>query len=749
MRLSPFAAAALATVLALPVAAQQRALTLDDLYDPEKKLDFSGRPPSAVEWLDDKAYAYFRVDEPGAGGGRMGANGEWRRVDALTGAEQPLFDAAKLEAAIARVPGVDAGEAKKIARGRNLVKDAGRQVALVALARDLWLWRFGAERLTRLTSTPGEELLPSLSPDARVVAFVRDHDLHVVDVETLRERRLTTDGSEQVLNGQLDWVYEEEIFGRGQRRAYWWSPDSSKLAFLRLDEHGVPLYTLVDDMPTRPEVEQWPYPKAGDRNPGVRLASVSVAGGAPVFADLGRYGTAEILIVDVAWAPASDRVVFQVQDREQTWLDLVTAGARGDTKVLLRETTKAWVEPQGSPTWLKDGGFLWFSERSGFKHLYHYAKDASLVRAVTTGEWEATKLHGVDEKAGLVYFSATERSPIGSDVYAVRLDGSGLKRLSEAPGTHNATFNPSLSHYVDAWSDLSTPTQVRLHAADGRLVRRIDANEVKALAQFRLARPELLKVKTRDGFEMEAMLIKPPDFDSAKKYPVYQHTYGGPHAPQVRDAWGGTGFLYHQLLAQKGIVVWVCDNRTASGKGAQSAWAGYQRLGETELADVEDGIAWLKQQPWVDAARIGINGWSYGGFMVSYALTHSKSFAMGIAGGPVTDWRNYDSVYTERYMKTPASNPDGYARTAPKAAAKDLHGRLLLIHGAIDDNVHPQNTMQFAYELQKAGKPFQLMLYPKSRHGVTDPKLAKHLRETMLAFVEATLLSPASGVGRD
>ncbi|MCM2257427.1 MAG: S9 family peptidase [Vicinamibacteria bacterium] len=744
MRLSTFAAALLGAALALPVAAQQRALTLDDLYDPEKKLDFSGRPVSGVEWLDDKAYAHFRADEPGAGGGRMASSGEWRKVDALTGIEQPLFDAAKLEAAIARVPGVDAGEAKKLARSRSLVKDAGRQLALVVLARDLWLWRFGADRLTRLTATPGEEHLPSLSPDARVVAFVRDHDLHVVDVETLRERRLTTDGSEQVLNGQLDWVYEEEIFGRGQRRAYWWSPDSAKLAFLRLDEHGVPLYTLVDDMPTRPGVEQWPYPKAGDRNPGVRLASVSVAGGAPVFADLGRYGTAEILIVDVAWAPGSDRLVFQVQDREQTWLDLVSASAKGETKVLLRETTKAWVEPQGSPTWLKDGGFLWFSERSGFKHLYHYAKDASLVRSVTTGEWEAQKLHGVDEKAGLVYFSATERSPIGSDVYSVKLDGSGQKRLSEAAGTHNATFNPSFSQYVDSWSDLSTPTQVRLHAADGKLVRLIDANEVKALAQFRLSKPELLKVKTRDGFEMEAMLIKPPDFDPATKYPVYQQTYGGPHAPQVRDAWGGTGFLYHQLLAQKGIVVWVCDNRTASGKGAVSAWAGYQRLGETELADVEDGIAWLKQQPWVDASRIGINGWSYGGFMVSYALTHSKNFAMGIAGGPVTDWRNYDSVYTERYMKTPAGNPDGYARTAPKAAAKDLHGQLLLIHGAIDDNVHPQNTMQFAYELQKAGKPFQMMLYPKSRHGVTDPRLAKHLRETMLAFIEATLLAPAS-----
>lgn len=742
MRFSPFAAAALAATLSFPALAQQRPLTLEDLYHPEKKLDFAGQPVSGVEWLDDRAYVYFKADAP-TGGERRASGGEWRKVDVATGREEPLFDSAKLTAAIARVPGAGADEAKRLARSRGLVKDPARQLALVSFARDLWLWRFGSDRLVRLTATPGEEILASFSPDARSVAFVREHDLHVVDVETARERRLTTDGSANVLNGELDWVYEEEIYGRGQRRAYWWSPDSARLAFLRLDEHAVPRFTLVDDMAYRPDVEQWPYPKAGDPNPGVKLGIVSAAGGAPVFADLGRWGTSEILIVEVSWAPASDRVVFQVQDREQTWLDLATASTRGETKVLLRETTKAWVEPQGAPHWLQDGGFLWFSERSGFKHLYHYAKDATLVRAVTTGEWEARTLHGVDEKAGLVYFSGTERSPIGSDVYAVKLDGSGLRRLSETPGTHSATFNPGFTHYVDSWSDLTTPTQVRLHAADGKLVRLIDGNEVKALAQFRIGKPELLKVKTRDGFEMEAMLVKPPDFDPAKKYPVFQLTYGGPHAPQVRDAWGGTSFMYSQFLAQQGIVVWVCDNRTASGKGAQSAWHGYLRLGETELADVEDGIAFLKQQPWVDAARIGINGWSYGGFMVSYALTHSKSFAMGIAGGSVTDWHNYDSVYTERYMKTPANNPDGYARTAPRAAAKDLHGELLLIHGALDDNVHPANTMQFAWELQKAGKPFRLMLYPKSRHGVTDPKLLWHMRQQMYAFTAETLLGAA------
>ncbi|HEX3252508.1 MAG TPA: prolyl oligopeptidase family serine peptidase, partial [Pyrinomonadaceae bacterium] len=267
----------------------------------------------------------------------------------------------------------------------------------------------------------------------------------------------------------------------------------------------------------------------------------------------------------------------------------------------------------------------------------------------------------------------------------------------------------------------------------------ISENKVDALKQYKLGATELLQVKTRDGFVMEAMMIKPPDFDPRKKYPVMSFTYSGPHAPQVRNGWGSQAYMFHQLLAQKGYIIWVCDNRTASGKGMDATWPVYKNFGELELRDLEDGVAWLKSQPYVDGSRIGIWGWSYGGYMTSYALTHSTSFKMGIAGGTVADWRDYDSIYTERYMQTPQNNPEGYKNSSPVNAAKNLHGKLLLIHGAIDDNVHMANTMQFVYELQKAGKQFQLMLYPKSRHGVTDPLLVKHLRQTMLDFIVENL----------
>jgi dipeptidyl-peptidase-4 len=672
---------------------------------------------------------------------------EHLRVDAASGTETLLFEPARLAAALATVPGVSSDEADRLGRQRTYVMTPQRTALLVTIGDDLFHWTFGTDRVVRLTSAPGLEDEVTFSPDGRLVAFVRNHNLYVTDLDG-RERALTTDGHNQLLNGRLDWVYQEEIYGRGTHRAYWWSPDSARIAFLQLDEAPVPEFTVLDHLPYRQTVEVTDYPKAGDPNPTAKLGVVRATGGSVQWIDTTKYGAAEHLIVNVDWTPDSREIVYQVQDREQTWLDLNLGEAvKGTTKTLFRETTKAWVSELGAARWLKDGTFLWFSERDGWQHLYRYRRDGTLVGRVTSGKWELTNLYGVDEAAGLVYFAGTERSHIGRDVYRIKLDGSDLKRLSERAGTTSAAFNPGLTMFVATWSDVHTPQQVRLHKADGAEVRVIDANEVAAIKDYKLSKPEFVQVKTKDGFTLEAMLIKPVGFDPSRKYPVYQHTYAGPHAPQVRNAWGGTNLMYHQLLAQRGIAVWVCDNRSASGKGAESAWVAYKRLGETELADIEECLGYLKQQPWVDSSRIGINGWSYGGFMVSYALTHSTSFAMGIAGGSVTDYRDYDSIYTERYMLMPQNNPDGYARTAPRYAAKNLHGELLLLHGLMDDNVHVQNTIQFAYELQKAGKPFEMMLYPKSRHGVTDPQLLKHMREKMLEFTLRTLKPEAAAAG--
>jgi dipeptidyl-peptidase-4 len=721
---------ALIALLAIPALAQKKVVTLEAIYDPVERVAFSGAIQSDFVWLDDASFLWPRQDA-------KGNFVEWRVYDATTGKERALFERAKFEAALT-ANGITADAAKEAAESDALRFDAKKTAVVASIADDLYLYSIAKGTLVRLTSAPGEEEEPSFSPDGQKVAFVRAGDLYVVDLGG-RERRLTTDGSAELLNGKLDYVYQEEVYGRGIWKGFWWSPDSLRLAFLQLDERPVPEYTVVDHIPYRPKLNVYDYPKAGDPNPRAKLFVVPASGGAPVAVDNERFSGGEHLIVNVTWTADGQSVVYQVQNREQTWLDLAFASAAdGSSRTVIHETTRAWVDPLANPFFLPDGTFLWQSERSGYRHLYHYKSDGTLVRQLTSGEWEAREVHGADRQ--YVYFSGTERSPIGLDVYRVRLDGSGLQRLSEAAGKHAAVFNPSMTRYLDRWSDIATPDQIRVHGTDGKVARVVDENQGAEVGAYDLPKPEFLQVKTRDGFVMEAMMIKPPGFDPAKKYPVYQYLYGGPHAQQVRNEWRGQFMLFNQLIAQQGVIVWMCDNRTASGKGAVSSWPAWKSLGESELRDEEDSIAWLKQQPYVDGSRILINGWSYGGFMVLYAMTHSKSFAAGIAGGPVADWRDYDSIYTERMLLMPQNNPEGYKKSSPRFAAKDLHGNLMLMHGTTDDNVHTQNTIQFAYELQQLGRPFEMMLFPRTRHSVVQKNTLAFMQQTVLAFVRRQLL---------
>jgi dipeptidyl-peptidase-4 len=719
-----------ATLPAVPSAqAPAQALSIGAIYSPERRVDFSGTPPTGLRWIDDANYLQTR---------RTGGGIEWLRVDAASGRSSVIVDRTRLETALAALPGVSAEMARLAASDPTF--NPTFTAAFVVLDDDLFYYDFGSTVASRLTATAGSEEEAGFSPDGRWLAFVRGNNLHVVEIATRRERALTTDGALDILNGKLDWLYQEEIYGRGRFRGYWWSPDSARLAFLRLDERPVPEYTVVDDIPYRPTVEVTDYPKAGDPNPHATLAIADLGDAGLTWVDLAPYPVDDRLIVEVDWVPDSTALVYQVQDREQTTLDLNIAEAgSGRSRRVLRETTPAWVSVNGNPVWLRDGSFLWLSERSGFKHLYHYRLDGTHIRQITSGPWEIRTFHGVDLNRGFAYFEAGIRRNIDTEVYRVALDGSGLTRLSRTDGTHRARFSQSYSLYLDMWSRATVPTQVRLHGADGAEMRVIDADDVPALREYRLSTPEFVEVPARDGFLMDAMMIKPPDFDPARRYPVYQLVYGGPGTPLVRNSWGGSTYLYHQLLAQRGVIVWILDNRSASGKGAASQWPVYQNLGAPELRDLEDGVAWLNRQPYVDASRIALHGWSYGGFMTAYAMTHSTSWAAGIVGAPVTDWRNYDTVYTERYMRTPQNNPDGYRQSAPRFAADKLQGRLLLIHGGIDDNVHRQNSEQFAYELQRAGKTFELMIYPRQRHGISDPRLNEHLRQTMFDFVTRAL----------
>lgn len=739
------------------VQAQEKMLSIDDIFDPQARVPFSGRPLAVRGWTKDgKAYKVFQ-------------GGQLLRVDALSGQSAPVYDTKKYVSVLSQSQGFTVDEANRIGQSPFQQFNAAETAILINHNNDLWIYDLTAGAVRRLTNTmKDEELETDFSPDGRWVSFVRGMNLFVVEVATAKEKQLTRDGGEKILNGYLDWVYEEELYGRGNKRGYWWAPDSRYIAFLRTDESPVPKFVLTDDTVTDQRVENTDYPQAGDPNPLVTLGIADVTktslipnvtrlpkigeklpptlarfGDLVKFVNLSKYKPEDLLIARVTWTPDSRAVMFQAQNREQTFLDVNTAFPNdGRMTTVMTERSRTWVEAIDNPVFLKDGSGIWQLDRNGFRHLYRFDNNGKLVKQITDGRWEVSDFYGVDEANGYVYFSAIGENNdwINTHIYRARLDGTEMKRLTETAGTHRALFNPTFTHFIDYWSDAATPTRVSLYAADGRLEKVLDENKVPVLDAYKLSKPQFLKVKTRDNFEMEAMMILPPDFDRNKKYPVFAFTYSGPHAPSVRNRWGGTQMMWHQMLAQKGYIIWICDNRTASGKGAESTWNVYQKFGQTEVRDLEDGFSYLKSLNFVDGARIGMWGWSYGGYMTSYFMTRSKTLKMGIAGGLVADWSLYDSIYTERYMRTPENNPDGYKQGSVLAGAKDLSGRLLIIHGTMDDNVHQQNAIKLIFELQKAGKQFEFMTYPTQRHGVERGTMQeKHLYRMMTDFIERNL----------
>ncbi|MCC7012087.1 MAG: S9 family peptidase [Planctomycetes bacterium] len=664
-------------------------------------------------------------------------------VDALSGDRRPFVDVERLTQALASAAGVDQASARRWAERTSFDLTADKRGLILGEQHDLFFCAVDAARALRLTHDAREELGATLSPDGRWLGYVADWNLHVVPTDgSAAPRALTTAGDENHLHGRLDWVYQEELYGRDNFGAFWWSPDSRRIAYLVIDESAVPTYVVTDHRSKHPENERWRYPKAGDPNPVATLHVVDVESGQSTAVDLSRWSQAEPLIVRVGWTPDSTRVVFQVQDRAQTWLDLAEADPlSGATTTWLRDSTGVWIEPDEGPYWIDAGArFLWRSERDGFAHLYLYERGGKLLGRVTQGPWEVDQYLRYDERTGRVFFIADRDDVKGAQLFRCKLDGSDLARLTPEDGRHVVAFSDDGQLFLDTFSSHTTWPQLSVRRADGSLVREIERVD-GAVAQAKGVRPpEFLKLKTRDGFELEAAMIKPAGYRAGERYPILCHVYSGPHSPQVLDRPLANGdALFHSMLAQEGYLIWICDNRSASGKGLESARGIYKNLGAQELADIEDGVDWLIEQGYADPQRIGIWGWSYGGYQTAYALTHSKRFRCGIVGAPVTDWRLYDSIYTERYMGLPTENEAGYRASSPQESASEIQGRALLLHGVIDENVHLQNTLQFAERLQRAGREFELMLYPGNRHGIVDPAQNRHKYMTMAAFLRANL----------
>jgi dipeptidyl-peptidase-4 len=690
-------------------------LELDQLFGPDAMVPWAGRSLPAVKWLGDATYLIRTADG-------------WLRGDAARGAETPAYDVEELERAWQAVPGLSPEEASRLARhGWDELAPNGKG-GLVAFRNDLYWCDLGNRVVRRITHDLDEEELATFSPDSGWVAYVKEYNLFVADPRSGEAWSLTSGGSEAKRYGKLDWVYQEELYGRGNYKGFWWSPDSKKIAFLFLDEEGVTRFPIVHYNRLGFFVERLYYPRAGEPLPKVKVGIVSVGGGPVTWVDTSRYGPEEHLVVRVSWGPDSARLFLQIQDRRQRWLELVEADAHtGQTQPRVRETSPAWVEVLGEPIWISSEEFLWLSDRSGNRHIYRLARDGRILGQVTAGDWDVEAICGYDKAHRCVYFVGYKESPLVRHLYRACLDGGSPQRISEETGHHDVDMAPGCAYYFDRWSDLLAPPRLWLYRADQTSRWAVEPNLDDYLQYCQLGQLRFYQVPARDGFLLDCLAILPPDFRENRQYPVLCYVYGGPQAPVVQHRWMGPRFLWFHLLARRGLVVWLVDNRASTRRGMKHAWPIYGQLGVLELQDVVDSLQWLTCQAWVDKRRMAIFGWSYGGYLSALALASTDLFKLGISGAPVTDWRYYDAIYTERYMKTPQENPRGYEGTSIVGNAEHLRGKVVLVHGTVDDNVHLWNTLQLVDALQRAGKPFELMLYPGSRHGVTDPQQVRHL----------------------
>jgi dipeptidyl-peptidase 4 len=710
-----------------PASPTAKALTVDRIYG---EPSLGGHASAGLTWAPDgKQISFFKETTPEGG---KEARRELVAIDAGSGQSQVLIPVDKLATVIA--------EPEKATQATGLGRHApppyqwaSDGTALLFQGTTSLAW-FDLRTQKGHPLVSGKEDIddPKISPDNRWVSFVRDHNLWLVSVADGKVRALTKGGTEGVRKGELDWVYPEEL---AITTAYWWAPDSSAIAYLEMDERKVSQYPLVDFASPTGEADNERYPVAGGVNPVVRVLVAPIAGGEPRVMDAGS--ETDIYLPRVNWLVDSKHLAIQRLNRAQTVVDLLIADtATGKSRVAFTEKDQYWINVSDDLHFLKDGKrCLWSSERSGYRHLYLYDLEGKELAQLTKGDWEVTGIQAVDETAGFVYFTATENSPLERHLYRVGLDGSGFARITKDSGTHAVSFSPNASAYVDTFSSSGIPPRQDLFRADGSPIVPINDNKVVELADYHLSPVQFLSVRSHDGVELNAMMIKPPNFDPARKYPVIVYTYGGPGVQVVTNSWGGATFLWHELMAQKGYIIFSLDNRGSAGRGHLFEEPIHFRFGAQELSDQRDGVAYLKSLPYVDSNRIGIWGWSYGGHMTLHAMFEdTEDLKVGFAGGPVTDWHYYDSIYTERYLGLLPQNAESYEESSPVKNASRLKGKLLIAHGTGDDNVHFANTLSLINELIDAGKYVEVMSFPGRGHGVSDSPARRVLMKRVMQF---------------
>lgn len=660
--------------------------------------------------------------------------------DVATGEARMLVDSVTL-----------AGSSKELSDEEKARRERQRIAALTGIVEYQWaadgqhlLFPMGGElfwfdlaaatperALRQLTSGTGDVTDAKISPKGGFISFIRGRNLWIIDIASGKERQLTVDGSEAIGNGVAEFVADEEM---DRHTGYWWAPDDSAIAYARIDETPVPVKDRFEIYADRTEVVKQRYPAAGDANVLIQLGLLTLADGKTRWMDLGK--DPDIYLPRVQWQDAT-RLTWQIQDRKQHRLELHRFHRdNGKAERLRTETSTSWVPLHNNLRFLDDGRILWSSEQSGFEHLYWLGSKGTL-KAITSGDWMVEDVLAIDSSKRWIYFSGTKDGPTERHLYRVGFDGGAITRISTEAGMHSAQFNAGASHYIGTYANPETPPQTLLRTADGRIVRALIDNSLDAdhpytpyLKAHRM--PEFGTLKAEDGQVLHYSLIKPAGFDASKKYPVVVTVYGGPAAQTVTRNWAPD---FNQVLAQRGYLVFSLDNRGTPRRGQRFGASLYRKQGTVEVIDQVRGVDFLKTLPYVDAKRIGVYGWSNGGYMTLMLLAkHSEVYACGVAGAPVTDWALYDTHYTERYMDLPKDNIEGYREGSVLTHAKGITSKLLLIHGMADDNVLFSHSTALMSALQKQGAPFELMTYPGAKHGLRGADLKHRLNLTQDFF---------------
>ncbi len=697
-------------IISLPQAfAQKKNLSYQEAYG-KKRPKLTKPLPRITGWLDDTYYLENKkVDDKSA----------IVKVDAKSGKELVYFDYNE--------------QNKNLPEGfsfnRTIVQSDDMKHSLFTKDQDLYYYSMEKGELKQITFDSKKINNPAFSPDFAKLAFTRANDLYVVDLLSGKESRLTYDGSDVILNGRASWVYYEEILGRSSRyKAYWWSPDSKKIAYLRFDDSPVPEFLLFNSEGDRGIIERTRYPQPGDPNPLVNLGIVHINNETTIwvntFEDNDRY------VAWPFWTNDSKELIYQYLNRDQDELNFYAANPEdGTVRKIYTEKQDSWVEFFEDVYVFKDGsGFLLRSDKSGWRNIYYYDFDGNLISQVTNFDWRVNGISQVVEKTKTLFFTGTGGTSTDIHLFSIKLNGEKLNKLTETSASHRTVVSPGGKYFYDTYSNFSTPSKMELLSTKGKSIRLLGDSKLPAMDDYNWGEVEMFTIPTEDGFELPAMWILPPDFDPNKKYPVIFTIYGGPNAPSVRNYFRRS--FGQDYLAQNGIITFIVDHRGTGHHGKKGIALMHRNLGKWEMHDYIEAVKWLRKKPFVDSGKIGMTGGSYGGYATCMALTYGADyFTHGIANFSVTDWRLYDNVYTERYMDTPEQNPEGYKNGSALTWAGQYKGKLLITHGTTDDNVHMLNTMKFIDKLEDHNKEFSLLLYPNKRHGWGGPKRTHLVRE--------------------